>query len=93
MALILSLRQGEDFYLDEERVRVKKVYSNRHFVLETPDGTHHEIVQDRMTEVQKDVFVSSGDRGYSGIARVVIDAPRRIEILRGVAKRRGPVAS
>ena len=97
MALILSLRQGEDFFLDEERVRVQRIYSNRHFVLETADGTHHEIVQDRMAESVTDVFVSSGDRGGGkrnneasvGSARLVIDAPREFTILRGVAKRRG----
>jgi sRNA-binding carbon storage regulator CsrA len=88
MALILSLRQGEDFFLGQERVMVRKVYSNKHFVLETSEGTHYEIVQDRMAEVAPDVFISSGDRGLNGVVRIVIDAPRDIIILRGQAYRR-----
>lgn len=89
MALILSLRTGEDFYVDEHRVRVREVHSNRHFVLETQDDTHWEIVQDRMSEILPQVFVSSGLSKNLDVARVVVDAPREIQILRGVAKRRG----
>ena len=89
MALILSLRRDEDFYVDDAQVFVNEIHSDQHFVLETPDGTHWEIVQDRMSEILPNVFVSSGISKNSEVARVVLDAPREILILRGGAKRRG----
>jgi sRNA-binding carbon storage regulator CsrA len=82
MALILTLDVDESFFLNEVEVKVVKVYRNHHFVLETQDGTHHEIVLDRMAEVMPDVFVSSGNRAGPGLARVVIDAPPEIKIRR-----------
>jgi hypothetical protein len=36
-----------------------------------------------------DVFLSAGDRPQAGVARVAIDAPREITILRGDALRHG----
>jgi hypothetical protein len=81
--LILSLKEGDDFTVAGKRMHIVKVLPDRHFVVyhESTD-THFEIVMDRMSEVEPDVFVSSGDRANASTARVVIDAPREIRIKR-----------
>jgi hypothetical protein len=62
---------------------VEKVLPNRHFILYHEESdTHFECVMDRMSEVQKDVWISSGDRANASTAKVVIDAPREIKIER-----------
>jgi hypothetical protein len=84
--LILSLKEGDNFTVDGKRLVVKTVTKDRHFVLHHEESdTHFECVMDRMSEVESDVFVSSGDRANQNTARVVIDAPRSIEIKRGKA--------
>lgn len=89
MALILSLREGDDFYVGDSRILLTKIAGPRQFTVETPDGSHWGIVDDRMTEVMPDVLVSSGTQGTSTQVRVVIEAPREIRILRGAKYREG----
>jgi len=83
MGLILTRRQGEDFYVEDTRFRVSQVFDNRHFVLKTDQGDLFEITGTRMAEVMPDVWVSAGDRADHSHARVVIEAPREIKLLRG----------
>lgn len=84
MPLILSLKEGDDFTVAGKRMRIVKVMPDRHFLVHHEEtDTHFEIVMDRMSEVEPDVFVSSGDRANSSTARVVIDAPRSVRIKRG----------
>lgn len=92
MPLILTLDKGESFFLRDIRkpkseqedieVVVDSIHRNHHFVLKTPDGTCHEIVQDRMAEVWPETFVSSGTRSSAALARIVISAPEEIKIRR-----------
>ena len=48
-------------------------------------GRRYEISDEESTEMRevRDVFLCSGGRAHSGLARVAIEAPREISILRG----------
>ena len=81
MALILSLRVGEAFYCNDNRVEVADVKGPGHFVLTTKDAGF-EIFDNRSEEVLPDVRVSSGNKGTREQASIVIEAPRDITILR-----------
>lgn len=92
MALILTLPEGQAFRVRlgqvERRVEVKKVLGPRGFVLELDDGDLFEIVDDRSAEVLPNVRISAGERGDGTEARLAIEAPRSIPIVRERATRR-----
>ncbi len=84
MPLVLSLRVGQDFYVGDEQVVVHKVHDPRRFELRVACTDRVFGISDKeAVEIFDDVFVSAGDRPQNGLARVAIDAPREIEILRG----------
>ena len=84
MALVLSLREGQDFYLDDAQVLVTRVDGLMHFQLMLASSGQSFVITDaESVEIMPDVFVSAGDRPQRGIARVAIDAPREIRITRG----------
>jgi hypothetical protein len=81
---VLSLREGQDFYLDDAQVLVTRVEGLMHFQLMLASSGQSFVITDaESVEVMPDVFVSAGDRPQRGIARVAIDAPREIRITRG----------
>lgn len=82
MALILTMRKGECFYVEDSRVEVTSVEGDDHFVLRDDKGREYDITDDKMTEIMPNVLVSVGSRGTEGTARVAIEAPRTIMILR-----------
>jgi len=90
MPLVLSLRVGQDFYVGEEQVTIKKIIAQSRFeVAVTSSGRTYEVSDQEATELRElpDVYLSAGDRPQAGLARVAIDAPREIPILRGEALR------
>lgn len=90
MALILSMREGEDFFVEDCRVVVSSIENERHFVVVSGGQAHH-VTDDKMVEVLPDVLISVGARAQSGLARLVIEAPRDKLILRGENYRKGKV--
>lgn len=82
MSLVLSLHAGQDFFLDDTQVMVDEVLSDQHFRVSC-EGKRFDVTDQEATEVLPDVFLSAGDRPQSGIARVAIDAPHDVLILRG----------
>lgn len=87
MGLILGVKAGEKIYIDDDWIRIVKVTGPHNFVLENEDGTGFTIngPEDQPQEVLPEVFVSAGEiRGTAPgrIARVFIDAPREMQILR-----------
>lgn len=94
MALVLSIREGGDFYIGEFQYVVTKILSPSSFLLlDVEDNYEFEITGERNQEIMRDVFVSAGVYDIMDMARVVIDAPRDILVLRGDKKRAGvPVA-
>jgi hypothetical protein len=88
MALVLSLREQQDFYVGEERFIVQALLSDTKFVLRNDrTGQKHTISDDRSEELVPDVFVSAGFKPPLATARVVIDAPQEVLVLRGEKKR------
>jgi len=84
MPLVLSLREGQDFFLDDEQVFVEKVDGLMQFrLVVAATRKSFEITDAESAEVLPNVYVSAGDRPQRGIARVAIDAPRNIRIMRG----------
>lgn len=86
MALILSLRPGQDFYVGDERVLVGEVLGNSRLKITLPrTGRQYEINDEEAVELRErpDVFLSVGDRASPGMAKISIDAPRSIPITRG----------
>jgi hypothetical protein len=84
MALVLSLRAGQDFYVDDERVIVERVHGHSRFdLVVASSGKRCRVTDAEAAEIMEDVFVSAGDRPQAGFARVAIDAPADVLILRG----------
>lgn len=84
MSLVLSMREGDDFYVANVRFVLREVHAETRFDLYLPSTKQlFKISEKEAINVLPDVFISAGDRGQSGIARVAIDAPRSILILRG----------
>jgi sRNA-binding carbon storage regulator CsrA len=90
VALVVMLREGEDFYVARHRVVLQKIDSLKAFTLQRDtDKAVVTVTEGKSVELFKNVFVSVGARGQLGLARVAIEAPRNITILRGDVYRRG----
>lgn len=90
--LTLSLAQGEGFWLlrdgkPDQRWALEEVYLARGFVLRSDDGQEFAVGSDTASadeevEICDKVWVSDGHRHIVGRARVVVNAPQSIMILR-----------
>lgn len=81
MALVLTMRKNSSFYVADQKVTVTDILSEDHVVLKT-DGAVFDVTDERSVEVLPDVFVSVGVRGQLDMARIAIEAPRHLTILR-----------
>lgn len=77
MALILSLRQGHDFYVEDERVVVSHIFTTTQFNLMTDDGEVHLVTEDTWAHILPNARAQAGiPREQDGaIVRVAIEAP------------------
>ncbi|KKL67585.1 hypothetical protein LCGC14_2133500 [marine sediment metagenome] len=89
MGLILGVRAHEKIFIDDDWIRIVKVTGRQHFVLENEDGTAFTVKgpEDQPQEVIPEVFVSAGlirsnKATPKTSARMFIDAPREMQILR-----------
>jgi hypothetical protein len=90
VALVLQLRAGEDFFVQDERIVVEEVRSPSEFTVRRIRDNKVFVVKEGVsTALFKGVLVSVGARGQLGFARVALEAPRQIPILRGENYRRG----
>ena len=95
MALVFQLTEGEDFYINHDQVVVRNIVSPIEFVLlRTRDGAVIRVREGKAVEIFEGVFVSVGarSRGQADAARVSIEAPRTVLLLRGENYRRSPPA-
>jgi hypothetical protein len=84
MALVLSLKEGQDFYVGPERFVVDSVIDETNFTLtRASDARVFKITDARAAEIADEVFVSAGDKPMAVLARVSIEAPPEKLILRG----------
>jgi len=85
MALVLSIKQGHDFYIGDIRYSIEAVQ---------PDGcTLHQhgemqdkffdVTCDKVTEVAPQIFIRAGLASRKGEVSLDIKAPKNILILRG----------
>lgn len=86
MALVLALRIDQSFFVGSTEFVLREVHSLDDFVVENKGtGARHRITDRRMTEVLPEVFISVGDRQQNSLARLAIEAPQSVKILRGNA--------
>jgi len=85
VALVLTLRQGEDFFIANERMVLESITSDSEFfVRRTKDGARFRVVDTHSTEVFQGVALSSGVGWRSQLqARIAIEAPINVRVLRG----------
>jgi hypothetical protein len=93
MALVLTLKQGEDFYVDKDQYFLREIVSEGNVrVSRARDGAAFEVDDQKKTKVDEGVFLQIGDRMTTKACRLMIDAPRQMLIVTG-AKKRNPPAS
>jgi hypothetical protein len=85
--LTLSLSVGEGFWLltegrEDERWVVKEVFLARGFVVAGPKGIEREVTQEDEVEIAPKVWLSDGIRRIVGRARINVEAPQDVMILR-----------
>lgn len=84
MPLVLSLKEGDDFWVNDRQIVVTNIEDGTRFWVQVSgEDRKREITDAKAHEVVPDVFVSAGGFFKYGMVRVVIEAPRAIEILRG----------
>lgn len=82
--MILSVREQTDFFVADQRVLVTDVRNKNDVTLMVEDtGKSYRITDEEATEILPDVLIATGGYWQAGQARIVIDAPRSLKILRG----------
>lgn len=83
MALALSLGIGEAFYVDDTKATVVDALEDGTGVVLEVKGVRFDITDRKKEEVLPDVLVSAGHfNHFHGQFKLIIDAPRRIKIVR-----------
>jgi hypothetical protein len=85
--LALSMQKGEGFWLvrdgqPDQRWELIEVFLAKGFVVRGPEGKEYEVNQDDEVEIAPKVWLSDGLRRIAGRARVNIEAPQSVTILR-----------
>jgi sRNA-binding carbon storage regulator CsrA len=83
MALVLSLKNGDDVLIGDSSFVVGQIRAANDFDMVDSEGTVHTITDAESTEIMEDVLVSAGSHPPLGTVRVAIEAPKGILILRG----------
>ncbi len=83
MGLVLSLKRGQDFYVEDTRVVVESIRDDSTFVLRSHGGESVVVTPDFAVELFPEVYVSASQREAPGVAKIVIEAPRRIGVILG----------
>lgn len=88
MSLVLSLKEGDDFWVGHTQFVLHRITAATDFTLRNADTGQDFVVTDaEATEILPDVFASAGDFFKYGMVRVALEAPRSVEILRGARYR------
>lgn len=83
MALVLSLKNGEDVYIGDNCFVVGHIHAPHDFEMIDSAGKVYRITDAESEEIMEDVLVSAGSNPPLGTVRVAIEAPKGILILRG----------
>lgn len=90
MPLVLTLKDQQDFYAGDEQFTVIEILSETHFRLKRERNGQIFHVTERWIEVCPNVLISAGDRCQAKVARLAIEAPRDILVVRGERYRNPP---
>lgn len=83
MALVLSLKSGDDVFIGGQCFSIGKIAAENDFAMIGPGGKVHRITDAESEEVMDEVYVSAGSHPPLGTVRVAIEAPKDVLILRG----------
>jgi hypothetical protein len=97
MALVIGVPENGDFFLNDVRVVLTEIISDEKFKIMVPTpGMDYQwtVTSDRAAVLAGfglpgTVRISSGLRGSMETARVAIEAPKSVEVLRGSLYRKG----
>ena len=91
MALVLTLKQGEDFYVDRDQYFLREIVSEGTVrIARARDGAAFDVDDRQKTQVDDGVFLQIGDHMTSKACRLMIQAPRQLLIVTGAKKRNPP---
>lgn len=82
MALVLSLREEEPFFIGDRLARITNVRTSYDFDIVVAGGSPRAVTDRYSTEIVDDVFVSAGAGTRHGLLRVAFEAPRHVRIVR-----------
>jgi len=85
MALVISVKEGEKFYIQDTPVEVSRILDPLKFKVTVIGSTMNSVfnISDRVAvEILPGVMVSAGKNGSMLAVKVVIQAPKTIKILR-----------
>lgn len=86
MGLVLTLREGEDFFVGDARYVIAQVFDPTHFIVLDPEtDTRYEVTDERLCEIAADVLVCASQRAQQ--VNISIEAPREIPVRRGKVER------
>lgn len=87
--LVIGVRLGEAFYVDDTPIHVSRIDSEQVFYVKVNKSNEEiQITEEQSIEVLPNVRLSTGRKGSDELARVVIQAPKSIRILRESLYRR-----
>jgi len=84
MALVLNIKQGESFYIEDTQYVMEKVISNNKFTLRENGfiTRKFEVDDSATTDLGKSITVQAAPSWRENIGRVAISAPKDMKILR-----------
>lgn len=80
--LSLGLATLSNFYVAGEKFCVSKIHDSLSFRITDNDGVDYEISDKKSVKIMDNVYVSAGLNGTKKLARLAIEAPKSIEIMR-----------
>jgi hypothetical protein len=83
MSLVLAMRKGEEFFVDQKGYRLAEINDGSVRLVRVEDNTSYGLTTDEGTELEDDVFARLGDRQTMKACRIAIDAPRSVSVLSG----------
>lgn len=81
MGLVLTLREGDSFFVGEQRYVIEQVFDPTHFIVLDPDtDTRHEVTDERLAEIGPEVLVCASQCRQQ--VNISIEAPREVPVRR-----------
>src|ERR1035438_7897518 len=83
MGLAITVAKGDTFTIGDQKFTVQDIQRGAGLTIEDPEGRAVQVGQDAPVAVMRGVTLLDGPRVLAGKARLVIDAPKTIKIIRG----------